>query len=141
MLTNHPLPAGRPVPTVAPAWLAAEERFLAAISPGQRAAVADLLRRPRCGGRGLRAWLRLVADQGRPLPAAVPAQLVAVYLADGEAVPLHDCGRCGLAVPVRPGWHGGHEAPPQHIYFPTCPQCGGPTGPYAYWAHAAEVRN
>src|SRR4051794_18480924 len=137
LTTNHPLPAGR---TAEPAWLAAEERFLAAIDPAQREAVAGLLARPRCGGRGLRAWLRLVADQGRPLPAAVPAAVVDVYLADGEAVPLHDCGRCGLAVPVRPGW-GGHEAPPDHVYFPACPCCGGPTGPYAYWAHAGGVRN
>jgi hypothetical protein len=78
--------------------------------------------------------VRLVADQGRPLPSTLPPQLVAVYLADTEALPLHDCGRCGLAVPVRPGWHAGHEAPPEHDYFPACPSCGGPTGPYAYWA-------
>lgn len=141
MIANHPLPADLPVPPAASGWSAAEERFLAAVESAQRAAVAEVLHRPRCGGRGLRAWLRLIADQGRPLPPTIPAQLVAVYLTDGDAVPLHDCGRCGLAVPVRPRWQDGHEPPPERIYFPACPHCGGPTGKYAYWAHADGDRN
>jgi hypothetical protein len=121
-----------------PGWREATARFLTAVDGGQRATVAALLRQPRWGGRGLRAWLRLVADQGQPLPAVLPTQLVEVYLQDTEAEPLHDCARCGLAVPVRPGWRRAPDGVPEAVYFPACPCCGGPTGPYAYWSRGAD---
>src|SRR5205814_1153483 len=83
-------------------------------------------------------WVRLLAADPRPLPAALPTELVDVYLRDDEAMPQHDCGRCGLWLPVRPGWHGGHERAAERVYFRACPTCGGPTGLYAYWARADE---
>ena len=108
---------------------------LAASSPAElRSTVRALLRNPRSGGRGLRAWLSLAATQGRPIPAELPAELVRVYLDDHEAEPLHDCEDCGLPVPVRAGRHCGHEAVVECVYFPECPCCGGRTGRHAYWS-------
>ena len=118
-------------------WAELRDRFLAAVDPRQRPAVAALLRHPNRGGGGLRMWLRALMAQGRPVPMSFPPNLVQVYLDDPEAVPLHDCARCGLAVPVCAGWDG-YEGEPARVYFPTCPCCDGPTGLYAYWSHAAE---
>ncbi|MFL5338735.1 MAG: hypothetical protein ACJ8F7_01095 [Gemmataceae bacterium] len=114
------------------------ERFLAAVHPRQRMAVAELVRQPHHGGLGLRMWLRSLAARGGDLPVELPPALVCVYLEDPEAVPLHDCADCGLAVPVHPGPRG-YEDEPARAYFPTCPCCGGPTGLYAYWAAKAGV--
>lgn len=124
----------RPADPLDPGWSEARDRFLAAMDLGQRLAVEGLLRQPRCGGLGLRLWLRILVTQGRPLPPALPVELVQVYLDDSEAVPLHDCANCGIAIPVRPGWQG-YEGEPQRVYFPTCPSCGGRTGLYAYWSN------
>ncbi len=114
-------------------WALTRERFLAAVDPRQRAAVAELLRQPRRGGQGLRVWLQSLATRGVPVPRSLPPDLVGVYLQDAEALPLHDCAGCGLAVPVRPG-RGGEGDEPEQVYFPHCPCCGAATGLYAYWA-------
>src|SRR4051812_16887676 len=89
------------------------DRFLHAVHPRQRAAVAALLREPRNGGLGLRMWLRGLEARGGELPDALPPGLVRVYLDDPDAVPLHDCGRCGLAIPIHPGPLG-YEDEPTH---------------------------
>jgi hypothetical protein len=115
-------------------------RLLAAIPAGQQARARAAVLNPKCGGRGLRAWLGLIAAEPRPLPASLPAELVEVYLKDAEAEPLFDCEACGLPVPVRAGRRTGHEPTADRVYFPACPLCGGRTGPHAYWANAATAR-
>jgi hypothetical protein len=120
---------------------AARERFLAAVPAELRPAVAALLADPRRGGRGLRAWLNAVEVGAAVLPASMPAALVAVYLADPEAMPLHDCGFCGLAVPVRPDeCDEPDDGEPRRLYFPTCPVCGGATGQYAHLRRELSAR-
>ena len=118
---------------------AAVDRLLAAVPARQRPLVRTLLTNPRHGGRGLRAWLGLMAADDRPLPPALPQELVEVYLRDDEAEPLHDCERCGLVVPVRAGWRSGHEPSCDRVYFPACPHCGGRTGPHAFWSRTGRV--
>jgi hypothetical protein len=115
------------------------DRLLAAIPASLQARVRAVLANPRLGGRGLRAWLALLETEDRPLPDALPAELVEVYLMDTEAEPLHDCESCGLPVPVRAGWRAGHEPSADRVYFPACPHCGGRTGPYAFWARASRA--
>ncbi|HUR52827.1 MAG TPA: hypothetical protein VMZ71_01765, partial [Gemmataceae bacterium] len=109
-------------------------QLLAAIPAAHRALARTLLTDPRCGGRGLRAWLARLEIDDRPVPGQLPDELVEVYLRDDEAEPLHDCERCGLAVPVRAARRCGHEAAVEREYFPTCPHCGGRTGRHAYWS-------
>lgn len=109
-------------------------RLLAAVPAGQRAEVRVTLLDPHRGGHGLRSLLAMLEADGRPLPAELPGELVSVYLTDDAAEPLHDCGRCGLPVPVRAGRHVGHEAAVERDYFPSCPCCGGQTGRHAYWS-------
>jgi len=118
-------------------WATVRESFLNALEPQLRPIVAGLLRQPRCGGLGLRMWLRTLANEPRAFPESLPSELVQVYLNDPEAVPLHDCAGCGLAVPVRPG-RSGYESEPQRVYFPTCPCCGCRTGLHAYWSSATR---
>lgn len=120
-------------PMAAVTWL------LAAVPHAQRAPTLQLLTDPRRGGRGLRAWLTLLDANGSPLPAALPDELIAVYLHDEEAEPLHDCEACGLAVPVRAGRRCGHEATIEWMYFPACPCCGGRTGRHAYWSRTTPT--
>lgn len=110
------------------------DRFLAAVSAEQRGRARALLTDPHAGGRGLRALLAILDADPRALPAALPAELVEVYLCDDEAEPLHDCERCGLPVPVHAGRRCGHEASVDREYFPACPHCGGRTGRYAFWS-------
>jgi hypothetical protein len=114
------------------------DRLLAAMPASLQARVRAVLANPRLGGRGLRAWLALLETEDRPLPEALPAELVEVYLKDTEAEPLHDRESCGLPVPVRAGWRAGHEPSADRVYFPVCPHCGGRTGPYAFWARATR---
>jgi hypothetical protein len=109
-------------------------QLLAAVPAARRPLVRTLLTDPRCGGRGLRAWLARMEIDDRPVPAHLPGEVVEVYLRDDDAEPLHDCEKCGLAVPVRAGRRCGHEAAVEREYFPTCPHCGGRTGRYAYWS-------
>ena len=116
-----------------PDWRDAEDEFLAAIGPDQRPRVRALLENPRRGGRGLRSWFALV-ESGLRGAAAVPAEVVEVYLTDDEAEPLYDCERCGLPVPVRAGRRCGHEPTPERVYFASCPRCGGKTGRHAFWS-------
>ena len=117
-----------------PTWSEVRDLFLRAVIEEQRSAVVGLLREPRWGGRGLRMWLRTLVTQGRSLPEVLPSELIQVYLDDPEALPLHDCSDCGLAVPIRSGWLG-LEGEPERIYFPVCPNCGSRTGLYAFWSN------
>ncbi len=119
-------------------WSEARQRLLAAVASVQRAEVARRLQQAPHGGLGLRLWLRTLVTQGRPLPEALPAELVQVYLEDPDAVPAHDCAICGVAIPVQPGWQG-YDDEPRRVYFPTCPCCGGRTGLYAYWSSPAQA--
>jgi hypothetical protein len=126
-----------PSSSIHPSWLSMRDRFLDAVEMRQRPQVASMLRLPQHGGRGLRAWLGSIAAQRSCMPDSIPEQLVQVYLEDSEAIPLHDCASCGVAIPVRPAWDG-YEEEPDQVYFSRCPCCGGPTGLYAYWSRRAE---
>jgi hypothetical protein len=117
-----------------------EDEWLAAISSALRSTVRKLLKTPRYGGRGLRAWLALMETEGRPLRGQIPDELIEIYLQDDEAEPLHDCASCGLPVPVRVGRRVGLEPVVERVYFPTCPLCGGRTGRYAFWSRPASTR-
>jgi hypothetical protein len=112
----------------------AENRLLSAVPPALRTRVRAALIDPRLGGRGLRAWLALSEVDERPLPKMLPDCLISIYLSDTEAEPLYDCEECGLPVPVRAGRRGGHEPSCDRVYFPQCPNCGGRTGPHAFWS-------
>ncbi len=116
-------------------WREARDRFLAAVAPEQRQLVAELLGQFPHGGQGLHRWLCALAWEGAFLPGSLPPELIATYLDDAEAVPLHDCADCGLAVPIRPGRTYGYEGLAARRYFPTCPHCGGKTGWYARWSN------
>lgn len=121
-----------------PDTTSAEVRLLAAVPVGQRRAIRIMLTSPRLGGRGLRAWLALLEVDHPPLPDELPRELVEVYLSDHEAEPLHDCGNCGLPVPVRCARRMGREPVAEREYFPACPCCGGRTGRYAFWSRPAS---
>jgi hypothetical protein len=115
------------------------DRLLSAVPAAYRPLARTLLTDPRCGGRGLRAWLAILDTDDRPCPDELPGELVAVYLEDEDAEPLHDCERCGLPVPVRAGRRCGHEAAVERVYFPACPRCGGKTGRFAYWSGRGQA--
>jgi hypothetical protein len=119
-------------------WIDASNRFLRAISPQQRAMVAELLHSVHNGGSGLRDWVSAIAWRGAVLPMQVPEELIAVYLSDSEAVPLHDCEKCGLAMPVRPSRLYGLEGEPERVYFSACPACGSRTGPRMFFTRQFE---
>lgn len=119
-------------------WSQVRDDFLSLVSPRQRPLVAELLRQPRRGGQGLRMWLQALVTQARPMPESLPAELIEVYLKDPEAVPLHDCSECGLAIPVHPAWQG-YEWKPECVYFPECPCCGAATGLHAYWSNGTRA--
>lgn len=112
--------------------------LLAALPTDRQPLARRMIADPRCGGHGLRAWLAMLDTDHRPLPSALPPALVEVYLQDDDAEPLHDCERCGLAVPVRAARRHGHEAVVEREYFPTCPCCGGRTGRYAFWSRTPK---
>jgi hypothetical protein len=113
------------------------ERFLAAIDSELRSAVSVVLDRPSHGGLGLRLWLRALMTKDMDVPEALPASLIQVYLDDPEAVPLHECEDCGLAVPVRPCREDGYEWDAEQAYFDQCPCCGGRTGLYVFRSRPA----
>jgi hypothetical protein len=115
----------------------AEGRLLNAVPFKLRNEVRDALCNPRIGGRGLRAWLSLIEIDDRPLPQSISSELIAVYLSDAEAEPLYDCEECGLPVPVKVGRRG-HEPSCDRVYFVACPDCGGRTGPHAYWSRSCS---
>ena len=97
----------------------------------ERPAVADWVSRP------------VSAGSGATLPKHFPRALVEFLLTDPDVFLGHDCGRCGLTVPI---WfvrdsrhtadvireHGGTLA-----IFPACPACGGATG-YNVYYHAHQ---
>lgn len=115
-------------------WEMAYQQLLSAVPPEHAACVQRLLESLHNGGCGLREWVNAIAWRGAVCPPVIPSVLIEVYISDPEAVPLHDCEACGLAVPVRPNRLRGLEAEPEQIYFPSCPSCGGRTGWYLYWS-------
>lgn len=118
-------------------WDDACTRLLNAIPDDQRTAVVRLVESRDGGGSGLREWIAALAYRRAILPERIPAAVLDVYMHDPEAVPLHDCEQCGMAVPVRPNRLHGMESEPEQEYFPVCPVCGGRTGPYYFWSHVA----
>jgi hypothetical protein len=54
--------------------------------------------------------------------AAMPPEVLQVFLDDPESVPFHDCEQCGVFLPVKPWQQGG---PGAVTYFTACPVCGG----------------
>ena len=94
---------------------------------GERPAVADWVSHPVRAGDGV------------ALPAHVPRAFVEFLLTDPDVFFGHDCGGCGLSIPI---WlvrdtrhtadvireHGGTLT-----IFPSCPACGGKTGYNAYY--------
>jgi hypothetical protein len=115
-------------------WKVTYQRFLQAVSPRQRDQVARLAKSVHNGGSGLRDWLSAITWRGAILPKRIPEQIIDIYLRDSEAVPLHDCEGCGLAIPVRPSRLYGLEGEPDQIYFDKCPACGSRTGLYLYFS-------
>jgi hypothetical protein len=83
-------------------------------------------------------WVSAIAWRGAVLPTQVPEEIIDVYLSDSEAVPLHDCGSCGLAIPVRPSRLYGLDGDPERVYFSLCPACGSRTGPHMYFTRRFE---
>jgi hypothetical protein len=132
-LAIEPVSAGERNP-----WSQACQDFLAAVPDEMRDHVEQSLRCLHNGAVGLRRWVARIATGEARVPELIPAELVRVYLADSEAVPLHDCENCGIAIPVRPHPLRGFEGEPDQIYFPSCPVCGGRTGWYLFWSRQAE---
>ncbi len=83
--------------------------------------VESLLRGLNGAGFGLRSWVASIAWRGGKLPEAVPAQLLQVYFDDPEAVPLHECETCGIAIPVRRNRLSDQDDEAEHIYFASVP--------------------
>lgn len=119
-------------------WQEACQDFLVSVPAEMHACVERALRDLHGGGAGLRAWVSSIAWRGARLPENVPAELVKVYLADPEAVPLHECETCGISIPVRPNRFRGMEDEPEETYFSTCPVCSGRTGLYLYMSRQLE---
>jgi hypothetical protein len=119
-------------------WSSTCQDFLLAVPDSLRETVDRTLRGLHNGGFGLRTWISNIAWRGGRLPEMVPEALVQVYLSDPEAIPLHDCETCGIAIPVRPNRLHGLEGEPEQVYFAACPACGGRTGWFLYWARQAE---
>jgi hypothetical protein len=114
-------------------WIDVSRQFLNAVTPRQRKQVAALLQRVHNGGGGIRDWVSAIAWRGGILPEEIPDEVIDVYLSDSEAVPLHDCESCGLAMPIRPSRLYGLEGEPERVYFTACPACGSRTGPHMYF--------
>lgn len=111
-------------------WHEVVDRFLEAVEPQQRERVSIALDDPHGGGWGLRLWVSAIVWGSAMMPTKIPAAVIDVYLVDTDVIPLHDCCRCGLAVPVRPNKMHGAAGEPEKIYFPLCPACNSPTGWY-----------
>lgn len=110
-------------------WLEERAAFLGHIPADLRAEVAAALSDPD-RAEDLDDWVLHPVATVAPVPELFPAALVRVMLDDQEASLLHECERCGLNVPIRPGC-----AQPFKLavrLFPECPACGGRTGWYAY---------
>jgi hypothetical protein len=115
-------------------WDAACQMFLQAVAPADRKQVEALIHGMHNGGAGLREWISAIAWRGSIIPTEIPQVLIDVYLHDSEAVPLHDCEDCGIAIPVRPSRLDGPDGEPERVYFGSCPACGGRTGPFMYFS-------
>ncbi len=111
-------------------WQEVVNRFLEAVEPEQREVVSIALADPYGGGWGLRLWVSSIVWGSAIMPAKIPVEIIEVYLADQDVIPLHDCCGCGLAVPVRPNKFHGAVGEPEKIYFPLCPSCNSVTGWY-----------
>ena len=115
------------VTALPPSWRQCKTRFLVLLPESLRDQVANAIVEPDSRGRELRMWLRrLAAEQVWPRHA-LPDSLIQVYLDDPDAMPLHNCSVCDIAIPIRPDFRELDDVP-QKIYFPECPCCGGPTG-------------
>lgn len=119
-------------------WKDTCQEFLVSVPADMHDNVERSLNNLHTCGPGLRAWVSSIAWRGGKLPEVVPSELINVYLADPEAVPVHDCESCGIAVPVRPHRLFGMEAEPEQTYFPVCPVCGGRTGMFMYMSRRLE---
>jgi hypothetical protein len=86
------------------------------------------------GGRLVRRCLDAMTSSHRDRPPyeqipdevafAMPPEVAEVYMANPDALPLHDCEDCGYKLP--------------HGYFESCPLCGGRIGWYGYWSKHAK---
>lgn len=119
-------------------WEETCKEFLVSVPGEMQSSVERALRNSHEGGVGLRAWVSSIAWRGSKLPESVPAELLKVYFADPEAVPLHECETCGISIPVRPNRFRGMEDEPEETYFSTCPVCCGRTGLYLYMSRQLE---
>jgi hypothetical protein len=124
---------------------AAWEDLLATMAPEHarlasawlRALLADEDRDTEADRLGCAAWDVVEHHLRDGEPLALPPEVAEVYLADREALAIHDCEDCGYRVPIRCGEQSvvnGRVVPVKSAvrYFERCPLCGGRTG---YSAH------
>lgn len=115
---------------------AVRRQFLESVAAPERPAVERLLASPHGDGRGLRMWLEAIVMDRAELPPTIPPDVIHVYLDNSDALPLHDCASCGFLVPIIAGREYDYEGEAEYRFFPACPNCGGRTGWYLFWAHA-----
>lgn len=71
-----------------------------------------------------RKWAPPMADD-----YLLPATLIEYLLNPlRDYVIIHNCGTCGLQVPIYSTWTNDPDPPPKLAIFPECPACGGKTG-------------
>jgi len=119
-------------------WDAARNRLLESVEEEQLDQVKVALCTPHVGGRGLRLWLQMIAIKNKHLPKSLPWKLMQVYLDEPDALPLHECSGCGVAIPVRLVCPVVDEERIE-TFFPACPCCGSRTGLYATWDHPPQT--
>ncbi len=122
-------------------WTSACRDFMISIPDELQCKVECCLKNKNSGGPGLRSWVAAIAWRGAKLPEEVPAELLQVYFDDPEAVPLHECESCGIAIPVRPNRLHGLDDEPEQVYFESCPTCGGRTGLYLFVSRQLECKS
>lgn len=121
-------------------WTDACQEFMVSVPSDLQSKVDRSLKSLHAGGFGLRTWVASIAWRGAKLPEAVPTELLQVYLDDPEAVPLHECETCGIAIPVRPNRLHAADDEPEQTYFQCCPACGGRTGLYLFVSRRLELQ-
>ncbi len=121
-------------------WTDTCQEFMVSVPTELQGNVDRALRSLHAGGFGLRTWVAAIAWRGAKLPESIPTELLQVYLNDPEAVPLHECETCGIAIPIRPDRLNGLDDEPEHTYFESCPACAGRTGLYLYASRRLEVQ-
>ncbi len=119
-------------------WTDACQEFMASVPTELQSRVDRSLKSFHAGGFGLRTWVASIAWRGAKLPETVPTELLQVYFVDPEAVPLHECETCGIAIPIRPNRLHGLDDDPEQVYFTSCPACGGRTGLYLFVSRRLE---